>query len=76
MNRFFILVPGYYGQILYRLYSRCEIWAERDVFLSQPGITVGDLSNDIDTLAYSILKLPITFYIEQYVDHRNVIDVF
>lgn len=34
------------------------------------------LSNDIDILAYLILKLPITFYIEQYVDHHDaVIDV-
>lgn len=34
------------------------------------------LSNDIDILAYLILKLPIIFYIEQYVDHHNtVIDV-
>lgn len=31
------------------------------------------LSNDIDILAYLILKLPITSYIEQYVDHHDVV---
>lgn len=79
MNRIFIAVFQYRDTTIRyrRLYSRCEIWTERDAFLSRLGITIREtLSNDIDVLAYLVQKLPITSYIGQCVDHHDaIIDV-